>query len=578
MKKRFISLALATCLFATMLTGCGNKNATGNDKPAVTDDAQTSADKGTLRINLASEPKYLDPALNSTVDGGCLAVNSFVGLFTTDAENKIVPALAESYEVSDDQLTYTFKLKDGLKWSDGSELTAADFEYSWKRAANPATAADYSYLFDVFAKDKDDVIDVKAEGNTLTAKLKVPCTYFLDLVAFPTFLPVPQASVEAADPNGKNPGAWAQEAGFVTNGAYTLETWKHNESMTYVKNPNYYDVENVTVDKLEFMLSADNTASFAAYKAGNLDFIDTVPNDETANLLNDSEFHVADQLGTYYAIFNVNADVFKGKTAEEASTMREALSLLIDREYIIQNIAQTGQKLATSFVPEGMSDGNGGIFKSEEYAYPDKESNGYFSAEYDAKAAKEKAIELLSSIGYKFDANGNLDESTPISLEYTINEDTGHQAIAEGIQQDWGSIGIKCTIQTLEWSTFVQNRKAGSFTVARSGWSADFNDPINMLDMWTTDSGNNDAQFGRNTENTAVPDWKEYDELIEKINSATDFAERTKMLHQAEDILMSTWAVCPIYYYNDVYMMKSNVSNVFVTPFAMKYFMYANVE
>lgn len=578
MKKRFLSLALATCLFATMLTGCGSKNGSSNDKPAVTDDTQASNDKGTLRINLASEPKYLDPALNSTVDGGCLAVNSFVGLFTTDKDNKIVPALAESYKVSDDQLTYTFTLKDGLKWSDGSDLTAADFEYSWKRAADPNTAADYSYLFDVFAKDKDGVIDVKADGNTLTAKVKVPCTFFLDLVAFPTFLPVPQKAVEAADPDGKNPGAWAQEAGFVSNGAYTLESWKHNESMTYVKNPNYYDAANVTVDKLEFMLSADNTASFAAYKAGNLDFIDTVPNDETAKLLDDKEFYVADQLGTYYIVFNVNADVFKGKTAEQANTMREAFSTLIDRDYIITSIAQTGQKLATSFVPEGMADGNGGIFKSDEYDYPDKESHGYFSSKFDAKAAKEKAIELLSSIGYKFDDSGKLDASTPITIEYTINEDTGHQAIAEAIQQDWGQIGIQCTIQTLEWSTFVQNRKAGAYTVARSGWNADYNDPINMLDMWATDSGNNDAQFGRNPENTATPDWTEYNELIEKINNETDFAKRTEMLHQAEDILMSTWAAVPIYYYNDVYMMKSNVSDVIVTPFAMKYFMYAKVK
>lgn len=579
MKKRFLSLALATCLFATMLTGCGSKDKanSGDSNPAATQEA-SKEDKSTLRINLASEPKYLDPALNSTVDGGCLAVNSFVGLFTTNEKGEIVPALAESYELSEDKLTYTFKLKEGLKWSDGSELTAADFEYSWKRAADPKTAADYSYLFDVFAKDKDGVIDVKADGNTLTAKVKVPCTFFLDLVAFPTFLPVPQKAVEAADPDGKNPGAWAQEAGFVSNGAYTLESWKHNENMVYVKNPNYYDAENVTVEKLEFMLSADQTASYAAYKAGDLDFIDSVPNDETSSLLNDKEFYIADQLGTYFVVFNVNSDLFKGKTAEEASTIRQALSLLIDRDYIIENIGQTGQKMATSFVPEGMADGNGGIFKSDEYDYPDKESHGYFSKEYDADAAIKKAVELLSSVGYKFDDNNKLDPSTPIAFEYAINEDTGHQAIAEAIQQDWANIGIECTIQTSEWSTFVQDRKAGKFTVARHGWNADFNDPINMLDMWTSTSNNNEAQLGKNPENKATPEWTEYDALIEKINNETDFAKRTTMLHEAEDMLMSTWAICPIYYYNDVYMMKSYVSNVYVTPFAMKYFMYAKIS
>lgn len=578
MKKKFLSLTLATCLFASLLTGCGSNNAanSNNETPA-TEAASTSSDETTLRINLASEPKYLDPALNSTVDGGCLAVNSFVGLFTTDSDNNPVPALCDTYEVSEDQLTYTFTLKNDLKWSDGSELTAADFEYSWKRAADPATAADYSYLFDVFAKDDDGTIKVTADGNTLTAVLNVPTPYFLDLVAFPTFLPVPQAAVEAANPDGSNPGAWAQEAGFISNGAYTLESWSHNESMVYVKNPNFYDAENVTVDRLEFMLSADQTASYAAYNAGNLDFIDSVPNDETAGLLDNEEFHVADQLGTYFITFNVNAEIFDGKTEEEAATMRKALSLLIDRSYIIENIGQTGQKLATSFVPEGMADGNGGVFKSSEYAYPDTASNGYYSADYDALEAKEKAIELLSSIGYEFDENGMLTDATPISFAYLINEDTGHQAIAEAVQQDWASIGVDVQIQTEEWSTFIQDRKAGAFTVARDGWVADYNDPINMLDMWTSESGNNNAQLGKGQAVSSSPDWSEYDALIEKINSCADYAERAQLLHEAEDMLMATWAVCPIYYYNDVYMMKSNISNVNVTVFGMKYFMYATV-
>lgn len=575
--KKLLSLTLAACLFAGTLTGCGSTDSKKTDAPVSSQEALASGEN-TLRLNLASEPKYLDPALNSTVDGGCLAVNSFVGLFTTNSDKEIVPALVDKYEVSDDQLTYTFTLKDGLKWSDGSELTAADFEYAWKRAANPETAADYSYLFDIFAKGKDGEINVKADGNKLTAVLNVPCPYFLELCAFPTFLPVKQEAVEAADKDGSNPGAWAQEAGFVCNGAYTLKSWKHNESMIYERNPYFYDAENVTVDSLQFMLSADQTATFAAYNAGNLDFIESVPNDETAKLLDNKEFYIADQLGTYFVTFNVNAEIFDGKTEEEAATMRKALSLLIDRDYIIENIAQTGQKFATSFVPEGMSDGNGGTFKSSEYDYPDKDSNGYFSTDYDAVKAKDEAVKLLSSIGYKFDDNGMLSPETPISFEYLINEDTGHQAVAEAVQQDWASIGVECSIQTEEWSTFIQDRKAGKFTVARDGWVADYNDPINMLDMWTSKSGNNNAQFGKGTPSSSAPDWKEYDNLIKQVNQCADFTKREELLHQAEDMLMNTWAVCPIYYYNDVYMMKSNISNITVTVFGMKYFMYAKIS
>jgi len=574
MRKKLVSLTLATCLFASMLTGCGSKSTTAPQVSQSVESEASTSDGKVLRLNLASEPKYLDPALNSAVDGGCLAVNSFVGLFVTGEDNKPTQALCESYEVSDDQLTYTFNVKESL-WSDGTALTAKDFEYSWKRAADPATAADYSYLFDVFAKDADGVINVKAEGNTLTAVLNVPCPYFLDLLAFPTFLPVPQAAVEAADPDGKNPGAWCQEAGFVSNGAYTCTSWSHNESMVYEKNPNYYDAENVKVERLEFMLSDDLTAIFAAYNAGNLDFIESVPSDETQKVMGNEDFHLADQLGTYFATFNVNAPLFDGKTPEEAAKIRKALTLLVDRDYIIESVGQTNQKLATSFVPEGMADGNGGVFKSDEYAYPDKESHGYFSAEYDAEAAKEEAIELLSSVGYKFDENGMLSAETPISIEYLTNDMSSHQAIGEAIQQDWLSIGVDCKIRTEEWSTFLQTRKAGNFTVARDGWVADYNDPINMLDMWTSTSGNNNAQFGKGTPTSASPDWTEYDNLIKEINVCTDFAKRTELLHQAEDMLMDTWAVCPIYYYNDLYMLKKNISNIRVSKFGMKYFMYA---
>lgn len=455
--------------------------------------------EGTLNINLASEPAYLDPALNSSVDGGCLAINSFTGLFAYDAEGNAVPALADSYEMSEDGLNYTFHLKSDLKWSDGSALTAKDFEYAWKRAADPATAADYSYLYTIFDTNDDGSIVVTAtDDNTLTCTLNAPCAYFLDLMAFPTFFPVPQAAVEAANTDGTNPGAWAQEAGFITNGAYTLSEWTHDESMVYVKNPNYYDAENVTVDELHFMLSADDTATYAAYNSGDLDFIDSIPTDEIANLMSSEnpEFYISPQLGTYYAAFNVNSDLFEGKTVEQAAAMRQAINLLIDRQYIVDNIGQTGQEVANTFIPEAMADGNGGEFREndEAYTYQDEANVGY----YDAKIVDTaKAIELLESAGYVFDESGMLSAETPLTITYLTNDSEGNVAIAEALQQDLAMVGIELTIDTEEWNVFLESRKAGNFDFAREGWIADFNDPINMLEMWTTDSGNNDAQFGR---------------------------------------------------------------------------------
>lgn len=461
-----------------------------------------AGDSTTLRLNLASEPDKLDPALNTTVDGACLVVNSFEGLYAYDGENQLVPALCDSYEVTDDGLTYTFTLKDDLKWSDGSELTAKDFEYAWKRAANPETGADYAYMFDGIATTDDGELDVTAseDGKTLTVNLSSPCVYFLDLCAFPAFYPVPQASVEAADPNGENPGAWAQEAGFVSNGAYTLESWTHNESMVYKKNPNYYRADEVKIEELQFMLSADDTAIFAAYNAGDLDFADTVPTDEIQSLLDNPEFHIVDNLGTYYVCFNVNSPLFEGKTPEQASAMRRGLGLLIDRDYIVENIGQTGQQPANTFIPAGMADGNGGEFRQNDdaYTYPDEEAVGYYDPSYDAYDDNlAQAIELLKEAGFEFDDSGMLSDATPLNITYITNDGTGHVAIAEAIQQDFAAIGATVTIETNEWNVFLNERKAGNFDMCRNGWLADFNDPINMLEMWTTESGNNDVQFGK---------------------------------------------------------------------------------
>ena len=450
----------------------------------------------TLRLNLASEPDFLDPALNSSVDGACLAANSFSGLYTYNAEGKPVPACAESYEVTEDGLTYTVKLKEGLKWSDGSDLTAADFEYSWKRAVDPKTAADYEYMFSGFDGYDDGEINVTAvDDTTLEFVLAAPCAYMEDLMAFPTFYPVKKEAVESYADWETTPGGWCQEAGFVSNGAFVCTGWNHDTSMTYEKNPYFWDADNVKLEKLEFMLSADDTAIYSAYNSDSVDFIDSVPTDEVASLIESQnpEFYVVDELGTYYIAFNVNSKLFEGKTPEQAACMRKAINILIDRDYIVENIGQTGQVIATSYIPLGMMDGNGGTFK-------DDPAVGYFDAyaineDYDGTIAE--ATELLKAAGFKFGDDGKLDPSTPIDIEYLTNENSGHIAIAESLQQDLAAVGINISIGVQDWNVFLEERKNGNFDMAREGWIADFNDPINMLEMFTTTSGNNDPQYGR---------------------------------------------------------------------------------
>ena len=458
----------------------------------------------TLRINLASEPDRLDPALLYTVDGACLAVNSFAGLYTHAADGTLQPELATGYTVSDDGLTYTFTLREGLAWSDGEPLTAEDFVYSWQRAADPANGAVYSYLYSVIAgygTEEGLAVSASEDGLSFTVELAAPCPYMLDLAAFPAFYPVPQHCVEAAegylneDGSLLDPGAWATEAGFVTSGAYTLESWTHDESMVYVKNPNYWNAQSVTMERLEFMLSADDATVYAAYRAGDLDFIDTIPADEMPALLEsgDPEFYVADNLGTYFLCFNVNSPMFEGMTDAQAANVRKAISMLIDRTWISETVRLT-EPPANTFVPAAMADGNGGIFRQNDdaYTYPDAEDVGYMSLTSDV----EGAIALLEEAGYTFEG-GVLSAETPLSFEYLVNPGTQHEGVAQLIQEDLAVVGIEMTIRSVEWNVLPGEMMAGNFDVGRLGMNADFNDPICFLEMFTTASGNNFCQLGR---------------------------------------------------------------------------------
>ncbi len=456
----------------------------------------------TLSLQIASEPSKLDPALNSSVDGAALAILAFSGLYTYDAEGQLVPDLAEGHEMSEDGLTYTFTMKDGLKWSDGEELNAEDVAYSWNRLVTPETGADYFYLADIIARKDDGSLDIEAseDGKTFTVNLTAPCAYFLDLCAFPAFYPVPQQSVESAEGADTNPGAWCIESGFVTSGPMTCTEWKHNESMTYEKNPNYYNADAVSLEKIQFMLSADDTAVWNAYEDGSLQFIDTIATDMMETAAPREDFHKIPTLGTYYAGFNVNSELFAGKTVQQAADMRKAMNLLIDRQYIVDTIGQADQEVANTFIPTGMLDGNGGEFRvnDDAYTYPNEEKVGYFDPSADAYEANlEEARKLLEGAGYQFDESGMLSADTPISMTYLTNDSEGNVKIGESIQQDFAAIGINVTVETREWSVFLDERKQGKFDFCREGWLADYNDPINMLEMWLPESGNNDMQFGR---------------------------------------------------------------------------------
>ena len=439
----------------------------------------------------------LDPALSYEPEIQTLVCNLFTGLFTYNAEGQTEPACAESYDVSEDGLTYTFYLRDGLKWSTGDALTAKDFEFAWKRAAGDETAADYGYLLTgILAMNGDGDVDVTAaDDRTLQVRLAKPCPFFCSLTAYPVFYPVPAAFVEK---NGEisDPGKWAEEPRFPTNGPYTVTRWEFGRTIVLKKNEAWYNAGSVEAAEVEVMIRDVEEELYSKYRDGDLDFLDSVPTDRVPEVKDSDELRVLDSLGTYFAVFNVNSSLFDGKTVQQAADIRKAVSLLIDREYIADSVGQTLQKPATSFIPAGMADGCGGIFKmnTDSYAYPVKESAGYYP-EKCTESAVDEAVELLEGAGCRFE-DGRLSAATPLSIRYLTNESEGNIAIAEVIQADLAQVGISMEIQTCDWSEFLEKRRNGEFDLTRDGWVADYDDPVNMLEMWMPESGSDDCRLG----------------------------------------------------------------------------------
>ena len=562
-----------------------------------------------MTLNVGAYPDTIDPALNSAVDGATYIIHAFAGLvgYEQDENGKLVlvaqcaKELPKGVKNDNGSTSYTFELRDGLKWSDGSDLTAEDFVYAWNRAADPLTAADYGYMFeviggyaDVTAVDDDGKrtkpdakLDVVAseDGKKLTVTLPIDVPYFHELCAFPAYMPVKKSVVEA------DGDAWATKAEtYICNGPYRVTSFTQTE-LVMEKNKHYFDADKVVSDKLTFAFNDDDASLLANYKNGTYLFIDSVPNDEITTLQEEykNEFFVEGQLGTYYISFNVNDKALAKFTQEEKAKIRTALGLMIDRNYIAEEIGQAGQVPAAGFVAMGLTEPDGAEYISKNG--PKGDGKGYYSiAKDDYKANCDEAIKLFTEVANSSKqftvADGKL--SGFPTLEYITNEGTSHKAVAEYLQACWKNYGIEMTVSEQEWATFLNTRKEGNYSVARNGWLGDYNDPISFLDMWITDSGNNDSQFGRGDHATYKGysyngqdnlTWAEsYDKIIAEVKASNDANKRFELMHRAEDILMTTGAICPIYYYTDIYMCSESIDGFFSSPLGFKYFMFASVK
>ncbi len=534
--KKVLALLMCFCLVFG-LVACGGG----------TSEEETATTGGTdFNVCFASEPQSIDPALNSAVDGAIMLQHSFEGLikWVDDGEGNatLAPGMADKWEVSDDGLTYTFHIREGATWTDGEPVTAGDFLYSWNRLVNPETAADYEYMLECVDGYADGALNIEApDDSTFIVHLATAITYFEEICAFPATFPVRQDIIE------EHGDQWTFSPDtYVSNGPFKMTEWSHNSYIMMEKNENYYAADEITATSIKFQLMDDANAILAAFRNGELDFIESVPVDEIPGLLDSGELQVADYIGTYYVCFQTQKAPF------DNPKVREAFSLVIDRNYICEQVKGDGCVPASGFVPSGMydADGPGSDFRAVGGDYYDASTEAY-------EANCEKARQLLEEAGYP----GG--EGFPV-VEYLYNTDDGHKAIGEALQNMWQEeLGVTVTLVNQDWAVFLQERKDGNYSIARNGWIADYNDPMCFLDMWVTGGGNNDAQYTN-------PD---YDALIKAAKATSDANERMELMHQAEDILIGEESVlAPIYFYVQTYMMQENVEGMYYTPLGYFFF------
>lgn len=539
MKKKLI-LGLVATMACMSFAGCGSSDVastSGETSVEVGSDGEfTLSEDQTLRVNLGGDPLTLDPQLNSASDGSHVINNAYEGLLR-EVDGEMVPGIAESYTVSEDGLVYTFKLREA-KWSDGQPVTAGDFEFAWKRGADPKTASEYMYIFESanilnaseIAKGEKsiDELGVKAiDDQTLEVTLSIPTDFFTQLCAYPSMMPVRADMVD-------DEGGWAKEpAKAISNGPFVLSEYKMGDQLIYVKNENYWNADNVTLDKIIYYMIVDESTSYTKYAAGELDINEFIPTDEMARLnAEDPTFYVLPKMGTYYFAYNMNTP------ALQDVRVRQALALAVDREQIVKEVSRGGEIAATGFMPTSVSDHEGKSFA---------EVAGDFGL--GTKADAEAAKALLAEAGYP-----NGEGLGEIEILYNTNEKNKQiaEAVQEMIKQNLG-ITVKLTNQ--EWAVFQETTNNNQFDhLARRGWIGDYNDPQTMLEIFESTNGQNIGRYASETFDMEMAESRK-----------TTGGERMEHLYNAYEILMEDMPILPVYYYSYPIMVQDSVEDWEIT-------------
>jgi len=511
-RTKWLTMMLAIVMVASIgLAGCGG--GTSDEQGNGTTGTDTTAAE--FHYYTSDEP-YLDPQAAQYANSLEIMNNIYEGLLRIGPDQKIQPAMAEEMPtVSEDGLTWTFKIRDA-KWSDGTPITAKDFEYGITRATDESLGSIYAFIVTDYVKDV-----VAKDDKTLEITLKKSIPYFESLLTFATYYPAKQEFVEqAGETYGKDLNT------LLFNGPFKVSTWDHDQQLTLEKNGNYWDADNVKINRVTIPIIKDDTAALNSYLAGELDYVRLSSQD--VELYKDKpEFFSYEEPTLYYFMFNMENSVLDNQH------IRKAITYAMDRENLVKVTLNNGSVPARSFVPKGMPGPEGKTFR---------EVNGDL-VDYDMEKAQQELKLGLEQL--------KMDKLPTIRL---LSYDTSTTAlqISEFLKENYRKLGIELQIDNLPVAAVKEKRKSGDFDLFLGGWGPDYWDAMTFLDLFVTDGTFNEGKYSN----------KQFDELINSAKSTSDFASRMNSMLEAEKIIVQEDpSIAPIYFRGRSVLLNPKINN-----------------
>ena len=541
--RKILAMVMALALLCATFAACGDTSGTsssagtsstasdsGDSSAAEEGETATGGSGGTLNMRNTMEPTSLNTLL-ATYAYDFTPINAMIECLYRDDENDVPqPAGAETVDISDDKLVYTFHLREDATWSNGDPVVATDYEFAWQQALNPKVASDYAYML-YFIHNAEPYFNGEVEwsevgvkvidDHTLEVTLDNPLPYATDLFAFPTLAPINQKFYEEV---GADKYATDAEY-FCCNGMYELTEWSHNSQIVFQKREDYWNADAVGPDEIVYKIITDSQAGLNSYLSREIDYTDldsgeVVQQAEAAGF----EVGVKPARSSYYLIVNTEDEFMSNQN------LRLALAYAIDKQALIDTVYQNDNQPMTSFTPPAIYGAAGADGPTFQEALLEERGEMY-PASGDLEKAQEYLQAALEELGCTVDE---------LNLSIDCADDSLRRNCATFLQEQWRqNLGIEnIAVNSMQTKQVSANRQSGDYCMSLGGWSPDYNDAINFLDLWVTDGGNNDSFWSN----------EEYDNLIAQATAEADVEVRQQYLFDAEEILAAEMPIIPLYW------------------------------